>query len=82
MELVWRDGGKCRAISEKCVQPAATAGGNGLAESEGFDDRSAERFAIGAGDDDISSGDFGQGGFVRRVEGQCIVQPGLGSHLL
>ena len=73
MELVWRDGGKCRAISEKCVQTAAATGGDRLAEGEGLDDRAAERLAIGAGDDDIGGGDFGQGGFVRRVKCQYIV---------
>ena len=68
--------------NEQAVQSAAAAGGDGLAEGERLDDGSAERLAVGAGDDDIGGGDFGQGGSVHRVEGQRIVQPEFGSHLL
>ena len=81
MELFWRDGGKCRASSEKCVQSTAVTSGDWLAKGECFDDGTAERLAIGTRDDDIGGGDFGQGGFVHRVEGQNIVQSKLGSCL-
>ena len=82
VEFARRDEGDGGAVREKGVQSAATAGGDWFAEGERLDDGSAERLAVGAGDDDIGGGDFGQGGSVRCVERQRIVQAELGSHLL
>ena len=79
MEFARRDEGDGGAVREKGVQPAAAASGDGFAEGERLDDGSAKRLDVVVS---CSDGDFGQGGSVRRVEGQRIVQSEFGSHLL
>ena len=82
LQFFKRDGGKSGAVRKQRVQSASLAGYDGLAEGEGFDDDTAERFAVGTGDNDIGGGDFGQGGFIGGVEGKDIIQSKSGRFFL